>query len=419
MLELKGYEVKELIHEGEEIAIYRGFDIKEEKPVVIKTNRLNYFFPRIISQIHYEYDIAQNLDSKGILKPYKLEKYLNGIALIFEDNGGKSLGSFLKTEKVDFENFLKIAISLAQTIGEIHSQNIIHKDIKPQNILILPSSLETKIIDFGISSKISLKFQNLGNPDILEGTLAYISPEQTGRMNRVVDYRTDFYSLGILFYEVITGKLPFNSDDSMELVHFHLAVQPPSPSQINSEIPEVISLIIMKLISKNAENRYQSGFGLKADLEECLHQYKTKGKIEIFPLGTKDFSGRFQIPQKLYGREADTKQLMESFHKASLGSVEIMLVSGPPGVGKSVLVHEIHKPITAKRGYFISGKFDQFQKNIPYFAIREALEEFVKLLLTEKKQTLDEWKTWIMESVGENGKILIDIIPSLVLIIGE
>jgi len=419
MLELKGYEIKELIHEGNEIAIYRGFDNQEEKPVVIKTNRPNFFFPRIIAQINYEYDIAQNLDSKGILKPYKLEKYLNGLALIFDDNGGKSLGSFLKTEKMDLENFLKIATSLAQTIGEIHSQNVIHKDIKPQNIIIMPTSLETKIIDFGISSKISLKFQNLGNPDILEGTLAYISPEQTGRMNRVVDYRTDFYSLGILFYEVITGKLPFNSSDSMELVHYHLAVQPKTPALVNKAIPEAISQIIMKLLSKNAENRYQSGFGLKADLEECSHQYKTKGKIEVFPLGTKDFSGRFQIPQKLYGREADNEKLMQSFHRASLGAVEVMLVSGPPGVGKSVLVHEIHKPITAKRGYFISGKFDQFQKNIPYFAIREALEEFVKLLLTEKKQTLEDWKIWILDSVGENGKLLIDIIPSLALIIGD
>ncbi len=418
MLVLKEYEIQDTLYEGEDIVIYKGIQKLESKPVIIKTNRPNSYIPRVITKISHEFEITRDLTSDGILKPEKFLTYPNGLALIFNDYGGKSLTEFIKIEKINLEYFLQIAIGLSQTFGEMHSQNVIHKDIKPQNIIILPNG-QARLIDFGISSKISLKIQHLGNPDVLEGTLAYISPEQTGRMNRVVDYRTDFYSFGVLLYELITDKLPFASSDSMELVHCHIAIQPESPTKIKSVIPIVISEIILKLLSKNAEDRYQSGFGLKTDLEECLNQYRTKGRIDSFPIGAKDFSGRFQIRQKLYGRETDVQKLMVAFQRASLGAKEILLVSGVPGVGKSALVNEIHKPITAKRGYFISGKYDQFQKNIPYFAIRQAFEEFVKLLLTEKKELLAEWKKRISDALGTNGKILIDIIPNLELIIGE
>lgn len=417
MLALKEYEVNEVLYEGDEIIIYRG--LHKSNPVIIKANRPEFFIPRIIAKLQHEFEITRNITSTGILKPDLLINYANGMALVFPDHGGISLSEFIKTQKIHLSNFLKIAIQLSEILGNLHSHNIIHKDIKPQNVIILPKTLEVKLIDFGISSKISLKIQSMVNPDVLEGTLAYISPEQTGRMNRIVDYRTDFYSLGVLLYELIVNKLPFQTNDSIEMVHSHLAVTPDSPSKVKPDIPPIISDIILKLLSKNAEDRYNSGFGLKADLIECQKQYNTKESIDLFPLGTQDFSGRFQIRQKLYGREEDIQKFMNSFQNASLGGKEIMLVSGYSGVGKSALVSELHKPITSKRGFFVSGKYDQFQKNLPYFAIRQAFEEFIKLLLTEKKKSLEEWKKIILDSVGTNGKVLVDIFPNLELILGE
>ncbi len=263
--------------------------------------------------------------------------------------------------------FLRLAIAITEILGRIHAANIIHKDINPSNIVLNLDTGVVKFINFGIATQFSRTNPTFKSPHLLEGTLAYLSPEQTGRMNRLLDYRTDFYSLGITFYELLTGNLPFRANDVLELVHCHIAKQPPAPHVINAEIPKPVSEIVLKLMAKNAEDRYQSAWGIKADLETCFRLFSETGRIDQIQLGWQDVSGQFQISQKLYGREIESETILAAFDRvASSGNKEMMLVSGYAGIGKSALVREIYKPITEKRGYFISGKFDQFQRNIPY-----------------------------------------------------
>ncbi len=313
---------------------------------------------------------------------------------------------------------LIFAIRATEILGQIHQQHIIHKDINSANLILNPTTGVLKIIDFGISTQLPKQHLSLKNPEKLEGTLAYISPEQTGRMNRSLDYRTDLYSLGVTFYELFTGKLPFEGDSAMELVHCHIAKPPLSICEINPDIPPILSDIVIKLMEKNVENRYQSAFGAKWDLEQCLKQLKATGTIESFSLGESDFSNQLQIPQTLYGREQEIQTLLQAFERITQGNGELMLVAGYSGVGKTALVHEVHKPMTEKQGYFAAGKFDQYQRNVPYSALTQAFCEFCNYLLTESAESLIQWRDKILKAVGNNGQVLIDIIPQLALIIG-
>ena len=257
------------------------------------------------------------------------------------------------------------------------------------------------------------------SPNQLEGTLAYIAPEQTGRMNRGLDYRSDFYSLGITFYELLTNKLPFETTDPMELVHCHIAQEPLPVHELIPDMSLTVSNIISKLLAKTPEERYQSAWGIKADLETCLHQLNTLGQISQFPLASQDIAEKFHIPQKLYGREEEVNQLLRAFEKVSQGTTGMILVSGYSGIGKSALVNEIHKPITSQRGQFIKGKFDQLQRDIPYSAISQAFQDLIRQLLSEPEINLQTWKKNILEALGNNGQIIIDVIPELEKIIGQ
>ncbi|MEH2060017.1 MAG: AAA family ATPase, partial [Nostoc sp.] len=281
-----------------------------------------------------------------------------------------------------------------------------------------PKTKEVKLIDFSIASLLPRETQTLINPNVLEGTLAYISPEQTGRMNRGIDYRTDFYSLGVTFYELLTGKLPFQSNDPMELVHCHLAKLPPMLGD-REEIPQVLCDIVMKLMAKNAENRYQSALGLKFDLENCLSQLQETGEIKSFPIAQRDVCDRFIIPDKLYGRESEVSTLLQAFERVSLGATEMMLVAGFSGIGKTVIVNEVHKPIVKQRGYFIKGKYDQFQRNIPFSAFVQAFRDLIGQLLTESDIQIQQFKTNILAALGDNGQVIIEVIPELERIIGK
>ncbi|MDZ8262653.1 AAA family ATPase [Nostoc sp. ChiQUE01b] len=423
MLNISGYKIKDELYNGSRTIVYRAVRETDSLPVVIKLLKNPYPSFHELVQFRNQYTIAKNLNSLLIVQTYSLEAYQNGYALVMEDFGGISLKNYFTSNQTRYitslQEFLEIAIALCDTLNLLYHERIIHKDIKPANILINPETKQVKLIDFSIASLLPRETQNIQNANALEGTLAYLSPEQTGRMNRGIDYRSDFYSLGVTFYELLTGQLPFICDDPMELVHCHLAKTPIQIHQINPHIPLIISEIVSKLITKNAENRYQSALGIKHDLEICLSQLKTTENIECFILGERDISDRFIIPEKLYGRDMEVQTLLQAFEKVSLGATEMMLVAGFSGIGKTAVVNEVHKPIVRQRGYFIKGKYDQFGRNIPFSAFVQAFRDLIGQLLSESDAQLQTWKTKILEAVGENGQVLIDVIPSLKCIIGK
>ena len=317
-----GYHINEQIYAGNRTLVYRGIRSCDRQPVAIKLLRNN--FPSFNELVHFrnQYVIAKNLNIPGTVKAYSLETYQNRYALVMEDFGGISLSSYLASlasdsnetlEGLPVNEFLPMAIQIANALDGLHRHHVIHKDLKPANILINPVSKEVKLIDFSIASLLPRETQEIQNPNVLEGTLPYISPEQTGRMNRGIDYRTDFYSLGVTFYELLTGKLPFQTDDPIDLVHCHLAKQPIPVHELNPAVPPVLSEIVSKLMAKNAEDRYQSALGLKYDLETCWQQWREKGEIASFKLGQRDLCDRFIIPEKLYGRESEVFSLLSAF----------------------------------------------------------------------------------------------------------
>lgn len=419
MITLAGYQMLTQIYESANSLVYRGLRKQDNHPVILKVLKADYPTPAEIIRYKHEYEITHNLNLDGVIRAYSLEKSQNTLVIVLEDFGGESLKMLRIYQDLTLEDFLSLCISVTNILSKIHSENIIHKDINPSNIVLNPKTGQIKIIDFGISTILSRENPTFKNPNVLEGSLAYMSPEQTGRMNRAIDYRTDFYSLGVTFYELLTHKLPFDSTDAMELVHCHIAKQPLPPHEINPQIPKVVSDIVMKLLAKTAEERYQSAWGIKADLEKCLTQLQNNGQISYFALGEQDISDKFQISQKLYGREREVETLLQAFDRVSQGATEMMLVSGYSGIGKSALVQEIYKPITWRRSYFISGKFDQFQRNIPYSAIVSAFQSLIRQLLTESEANLKQWKEKLQRAFGSNGQIIIDVIPEVELIVGD
>ena len=429
MITLRGYQILSQIYESANSVVYRGIREQDGKAVILKALKEDYPTPNELTRYKQEYEITRSLNLEGVVKAYSLEPYQRSLVIILEDFGASSLKQLMNDSVgaqrlTPLAEFLNIAIKIAEILGGIHATNVIHKDINPSNIVLNPETGQLKIIDFGISTQLTRENPILKNPNVLEGTLAYMSPEQTGRMNRSLDYRTDFYSLGVTFYELLTGQLPFETTGALELVHCHIAKVPTPPHELvgthqRAPIPKAISDIVMKLMAKTAEERYQSAWGLKSDLEECLLQLQANGTISDFPLGSKDVSDKFQIPQKLYGRESEIETLLTAFDRVSQGTTEMMLVAGYSGIGKSVLVDEIHNPITQKRGYFISGKFDQFQRHIPYSAIVSAFQGLVRQLLTESEAQLNLWREKILAAFGLNGQVIIDVIPEVELIVGK
>ncbi|MBD2481216.1 ATP-binding sensor histidine kinase [Planktothrix sp. FACHB-1365] len=418
MIALPGYQILAQIYESINSVVYRAIREKDNLPVILKVLQGEFPSQSDLQKYEREYKILRCFNLESVIKVYELQTYQNTLVMALEDFGGESLKILLATQKFTLLGFLNIAIKIAQGLREIHAANLIHKDINPSNIVFNPATGQVKLIDFSISSGLTQDSLRLHPPQNLEGTLAYISPEQTGRMNRSVDYRTDFYSLGATFYELLTQQVPFPTGDAMEVVHAHLAKQPIPPHEINPEIPPIISEIVLKLLSKTAEERYQSAWGLIADLEKSLKQVQATGTVSQFPLGMQDISDQFKIPKKLYGREIEIDTLMQAFDRVSQGKTEMMLIAGYSGIGKSVLVQEISKSIIDQHGYFISGKFDQFQRSIPYSALVSAFSELARLLLSETQQRLDQWREKLLEILGPNGQIIIDVIPEIELIIG-
>ncbi|MBD2329606.1 AAA family ATPase [Alkalinema sp. FACHB-956] len=422
-----GYTLGEQLYLGSRTAVYRAVQTAQGSPVIIKVLRREYPSFSELVQFRNQYTMTNHLAIPGIVRPLGLEPVGRGYALVMADSGDLSLDQYIQQARLELVDVLAIALQIADILHNLCQHQIVHKDIKPANILIHPQSKQIQLIDFSIASLLPKETLEIHNPNILEGTLAYLAPEQTGRMNRGIDYRTDFYAFGITLYQLLTGQLPFTAADPLELVHCHIAQQPTPADQVNPAVPAMVSAIVAKLMAKNAEDRYQSALGLKYDLQLCLNHWNTTGAIPEFSLGQRDISDRFTIPEKLYGRESEVQTLLDAFDRVASpseqqegqGRSELMLVAGFSGIGKTAVIHEVHKPIVKQRGYFIKGKFDQFNRNIPFSAFVQAFRDLVTQLLSESDSQLQTWKTQILQALGENAQVIVDLIPELERIIGS
>jgi predicted ATPase/serine phosphatase RsbU (regulator of sigma subunit)/tRNA A-37 threonylcarbamoyl transferase component Bud32 len=416
------FKIIETIHENEFNVVFRARD--DNKNLVILKS-IKAFNNIVLSSepLQREYQILSKINASAAPKVYEFYESSEIIAIVMENISGPGLKDYISSSQkngsgIDLQDFFSLAHEIIISLNEIHSQNIIHKDIKTGNIFITPEK-KIKIIDFGLSSILPRETTEIKPAQKLEGTLQYISPEQTGRMNRVVDYRSDYYSLGIVLYEMLTGKTPFAEKlDPMEIVHSHIAIIPLSPSQIRKDIPAALSLVVMKLMEKNAEHRYQSAAGIIHDLETCRLAWAEKKDIPDFSPGSADISGKFQLSQKLYGRERDIDLLMQAFDHSSGSIARVVFISGYSGIGKTSLVAELNKPIAAKGGYFLSGKFDQFRQNIPFSAFTKSFNNLVKQLLQESDDKLSYWKHAILKELTPNARLITELVPDLELIIG-
>lgn len=419
MINLPAFKNQEFLYEGKKCILYRAFDTISSKPVILKLLNPENISEIDIERFRQEYRICSQFDSKYIIKTHSIIPYGDSLLIVEDDDNAISLKDYISKNRLPIKEFLNISINIVKGLQTIHTENIIHKDINPSNIIIAPKKGIVKIIDFGISSEYFREDQIIVNPEILEGTLYYMAPEQTGRMNRSIDYRADFYSLGVTMYEMLTGDIPFKSDDSLELVHAHIAREPKSPEKKRSDCPQQISNIILKLMNKNAEKRYQSARGLLFDLEESLRRIDSKNNISEFPLGSHDYSDRFNISQKLYGRDIEISELLDTYNWISKGHAECFLISGPAGSGKSSLVREIFKPITENKGIYIYGKYEQLQRTTPYRGVIEAFRNMIEQLLVESPEQIRKIKDQMLNNLGDDIEFLYQILPEISFICGN
>lgn len=360
----------------------------DKKNVILKIPRSDSPSLREITNLEHEYYLLSHLASPQIIQAYQLIQSELVPVLELEDVEGEPLDLFLKGQALSLDQFFPIALQLVGLLDALHQNRIIHKDIKPANIIIDPKTYNIKLIDLSVAIQVTEEGEEQTNLELLEGTLegtlAYMSPEQTGRMNRPIDYRTDFYSLGVTFFEMLTGELPFREEDPLELAYNHIAKLPPAISAVNPAVPFMLENLVNKLLSKSPEERYAHTIRLKSDLKRCADEWQKYYKIEFFELGQHDIQDKLQFSHKLYGRESQVRTLLENFNSVSHGNSKFMLIAGYAGIGKTSVIHEIHKPITRQRGYFIKGKFDKLQRT-PYSAFANAFQELMKQVLAEPK----------------------------------
>ncbi|WP_437753378.1 AAA family ATPase [Sorangium sp. So ce1389] len=419
MISLSEYALTDVVHEGASVVVHRGYRKQDRAKVIVKRLRAESPDPMELAKLRHEHATLQGLAIAGVPRVHGLATSERGVALVLEDAGGRVLCDLLRERDLDLRTALEIAVALAGILEVLHQRRIVHRDIKPHNILFDLESRAIGLIDFGISARLAQEVHAAGSPESLEGTLAYISPEQTGRTSRLVDHRSDLYSLGVTLYEMLTSSLPFRSADPAELVHSHIARTPAPPCELSPHVPGVVSDIVMKLLSKAPEDRYQSAHGLRVDLEGCLEQLARTGRIEPFRLGERDLSGELRVPQRLYGREVETAALLSAFERAAQGATELVMVRGPAGVGKSALIKEVQHAIARRcGGYFISGKSDQLDRNVPYAPFQQALRELIRQIMVEPAEALARWRDRLTAALGENGQVMVDLLPELAWIIG-
>ncbi|WP_028748194.1 AAA family ATPase [Rhizobium mesoamericanum] len=396
----------------------RGADGKWNSVLVVFSPLEHPTLPSLERLVH-EYELKDELDSAWAVRPLELVREGGRTLLVLEDPGSEPLARRLGTP-MKTALFLRLAVAIAAALGRAHERGLVHKDIKPANILVTDAGTDVRLTGFGIASRLSRERQAPEPPEVVAGTLAYMAPEQTGRMNRSIDSRSDLYALGVTFYKMLTGRLPFAASDPMEWVHCHIARQPIPPSERAADVSPAVSAIVMKLLAKTAEERYQTAGGVEYDLSRCLNQWEMQCRIEAFPLGERDIPDRLLIPEKLYGRKHEVETLLTAFDRVvSSGVPELVLVSGYSGIGKSAVVNELHKALVPPRGLFASGKFDQYKHDIPYATLAQAFQRLLRGLLVKSEVDLAPWREALSEALGPNGQLMVDLVPELKLLIGD
>jgi len=410
-----------VLHEDEEFTLYRGEHSSQpgSAPVLLLAPSSRKPSLETLKKLAHEFSLRDELDSAWAVRSLAVTEHFGQTAIVLEDPGGDPLDRFL-TGPVEVRSFLKIAIGLATALSGLHKEGLIHKDVKPANVLFNSATGEVRLMGFGIASRLPRERQAPAPPEFIAGTLPYMAPEQTGRMNRSVDSRSDLYALGITLYEMLTGNLPFTASEPMEWVHCHIARQPVPPAERMREVPRPVSAIIMKLLAKTPEDRYQTAAGAESDLRRCLDDLDRGRGVRNFALGDHDRPDYLQIPERLYGREREIETLLASFGRiVNGGGPELILVSGYSGIGKSSVVNELQPVLVPPRGLFASGKFDQYKRDIPYSTLAQAFQSLIRQLLTKSETELAIWRRNLGDALDENGQLIVDLVPELKLIIGN
>ena len=418
MIDLSRY-VFEALRKDDEFILYRGRNEDEISQVLVLVPATEEPGSKILKRLEHEYSLKEDLEPAWSARPIEVTFHWDRPVLVLEDPGGIPLDQLLGRAS-DLGSSLPRAISLATAIGNLHRRGLVHKDVKPANILVDPGTGNAWLMGFGIASRLPRERQSPDAPEFIAGTLAYMAPEQTGRMNRSTDSRSDLYSYGVTLYEMLTGCLPFAASDAMEWVHCHVARRPVPPDQRNRGIPSTVSSVVMKLLAKTAEERYQTAAGVESDLKRCLAEWVRLGRVDSFSLGKNDASDSLWIPERLYGRDQEVKVLLDAFERVVTGEISrLALVSGYSGIGKSLVVNELQKAIVLPRGIFIAGKFDQHRRDVPYATLAQAFQTLVRQILGKSEDEVDQWRKGIREAVGPNGQLITNLIPELELIIGK
>ncbi|MEA2094110.1 MAG: AAA family ATPase, partial [Pseudomonadota bacterium] len=414
---IPGYSINESLKEDHNWQLYRCVRAKDNLPVLIRTTRSQSSDPQLAEQLESEFCTLRDISIPGVLKVHDLVVGSEHAALVLEDPGGRLLDAVLRSGRLGPSDFLCTAIQITSIIAALHRQRIVHTRLRPDVVFLGKDGQGVWISGFEHAVKL-----NATAPDrhvLPAGNLSYIAPEQTARIDAGIDYRTDLYSLGVMFYEMLTGKLPFESEDPLELIHCHLARIPKRPCDIDSKILRPLSGIVMRLLMKKANERYKSAQGVLADLKECSEQYRNTGTITSFTLALHDRPETFEIPDRLYGRSHELQRLLDALDRVRQGGSGLVLVAGYSGIGKTSLIQHIREPVVESNGYFVSGKYDQLDRSNPYSAILQAFWGLVKQILTETDADIEQWKQRMLSALGVNARVIIEVIPELELIIGE
>jgi predicted ATPase/signal transduction histidine kinase len=372
-----------------------------------------------LDRLAHEYALKDELDSAWAVRPVELVRERGRIALVLEDPGGEPLEHFLSAP-MEIVAFLRLAISIAAALARVHQHRLVHKDIKPANILVDHATGKVRLTGFGIASRLRRERQSPAPPETIAGTLAYMAPEQSGRMNRSIDTRSDLYSFGVTLYRMLTGSLPFTASDPVEWVHCHMARKPLPPHERLPSVPATVSAVVMKLLAKAAEERYQTAAGAESDLRHCLLEWETHHRVDEFALGEHDTPDQLLVPEKLYGRASEIEMLLSACGRvAKSGRPELVFVSGYSGIGKSSVVNELHKALVPLHGFFASGKCDQHKRDIPYATLAQAFQSLIRPLLGTSEAGLHDWRDAFHEALGSNGSLVTNLVPGLQHIIGD